>query len=498
MKKVVRLGLAAAVWFAALARAGHDLWAATVLFAWLTLLALLLLWDRGDGARPVEAPLAPPLLGWAAAAALSSLGAFDANTTFLEIRIQLFCLLFYFLFVNAVETAAERAQFFFAAGLSIVPVALIAGWQWATVPYDRGEFHATLINSSVMAGFSLCWIFFFGRRAAGRRLALAPFAAAVAALMIARSWWAYVSLGFGALVFFRSALRESARRHARVAALLASAAAAAVVAVVAYKLRLRTGAYVGVGRLYYWRAAVLMFLQNPWTGVGLGGYQAAYPYFRAGDGGVPGTLFAHDFPLQILAETGLVGAAAALVAGGSFWRRIRAAGRTQPADPDRDAWIATLAALLCFSLTSIFLEYFLSKLLLTALLASLVGVESSRGYRLRPLWSAAGAAALVLLSVFWLRPFVAGRLLEAGLVIEKEGDLARAETLFRDAASLDPTLADADWALYLLEKNRWNSGRSPQSLRSAQSALRGALLHKKSPLFEAEAARFFGERPLPP
>ncbi|MFI5360565.1 MAG: O-antigen ligase family protein [Elusimicrobiota bacterium] len=481
-KRGIRLGLAAAVWFGALSRAAHDLWAATALFAWLSVLAVLFMWGNSREKASVKAPLAPALLLWAGAAVLSMTRSYDANTTSLEIAVWLFCLLFFGLFVNSAENEAERDEFFTAAGASAVPVGLIAAWQWFTAVSDRAEIHATLINSSLMAGFALCWIFFFGRNALVRRRLVLPFAACLALLLVARSWWAYVSLCAGLVYFFRVRARELARRRPAEAAALASAAAVVFAAVVFLKVRVHSGPFVGAARLYYWRAALAMFASHPSTGVGLGGYQTAYPFFRGDYGGSQNTLFAHDFPLQLLAETGIAGAVAAAAAAWSVARSVR------PADAERDVWGATLTALLCFGLTSIFFEFFLSKLLLMVLLGSLVGGAEVPKFKLRPLWAAAAAAGLALVSVFWLRPLAASRLLVSGFDQERAGNSPGAEKLYRDAAGLDPTLADADWALYRLERARYESSHSPEDLRRASGDLLVAIRLKKSTVFLAEAA----------
>ena len=58
-------------------------------------------------------------------------------------------------------------------------------------------------------------------------------------------------------------------------------------------------------RVSYWRVGMRMFLDNPWTGVGLGNFGVAYPVYQGiTDGDVRE---AHNSFLQIFCETGIVG-----------------------------------------------------------------------------------------------------------------------------------------------------------------------------------------------
>ena len=78
-----------------------------------------------------------------------------------------------------------------------------------------------------------------------------------------------------------------------------------------------------LGRLQGWVAALRMFARWPFTGVGLGAWRAVYPLVR-----LPGSpdvwYHAHNFYLNLLAETGLLGMlgfAALLWSFRSVWRR---------------------------------------------------------------------------------------------------------------------------------------------------------------------------------
>lgn len=70
--------------------------------------------------------------------------------------------------------------------------------------------------------------------------------------------------------------------------------------------------YANLERLAFWQAAADMWAEHPWLGVGIGNYQAAYPAYslpkwRMSLG------HAHNYYLNIAAETGLLGLCAYLV-----------------------------------------------------------------------------------------------------------------------------------------------------------------------------------------
>jgi len=86
--------------------------------------------------------------------------------------------------------------------------------------------------------------------------------------------------------------------------------------------------YAVLERLAHWQSALEMWRTNFWTGVGLGCYEPAYPHFALVNW--PLALgHAHNIYLNMLAETGLMGAAAYLVFWGAvFWQTWRATRRT--------------------------------------------------------------------------------------------------------------------------------------------------------------------------
>lgn len=74
-------------------------------------------------------------------------------------------------------------------------------------------------------------------------------------------------------------------------------------------LDLNGGSFATIERLAHWQAAEGMITDHPWFGVGFGNYEIAYPLYRTLYW-VNGLGHAHNYYLNIWAETGVVGLAA--------------------------------------------------------------------------------------------------------------------------------------------------------------------------------------------
>src|SRR5262249_35173659 len=71
--------------------------------------------------------------------------------------------------------------------------------------------------------------------------------------------------------------------------------------------------YAVLERLAHWQAAIGMMNDNPWLGVGFGAYEVAYPRYALMNW--PMALgHAHNYYLNLLAETGIVGFSGYVVA----------------------------------------------------------------------------------------------------------------------------------------------------------------------------------------
>ena len=87
--------------------------------------------------------------------------------------------------------------------------------------------------------------------------------------------------------------------------------------------------YAVIERLAHWQAALEMLRHDLWTGVGFGGYEPAYRDFALINWPIA-LGHAHNYYLNVAAETGLVGLAAYLLLWGAiFWQTWRATRRAE-------------------------------------------------------------------------------------------------------------------------------------------------------------------------
>jgi putative inorganic carbon (hco3(-)) transporter len=109
--------------------------------------------------------------------------------------------------------------------------------------------------------------------------------------------------------------------------------------------------YAVVERLAHWQAAFSMAEARPFTGVGLGGYENAYPDFRLINWKFP-LGHAHNFYLNVFAETGIIGLVGYLVMwGGILWLTWRA--RAHPDASARGVVIGLFGTWTYFSVHSL-------------------------------------------------------------------------------------------------------------------------------------------------
>jgi O-antigen ligase len=534
----VRAGLVLAVWFAASARAAHDYWSASVLFAWTTALACAFCLGRALDEKPVKLPLLIPVSVFLAATALSFTGTYDRNSTLFEAWIWAFSFLLALLFVNVVETPGQAEVTLTACSAGLIPLAaemasktalgselrkaLVVPNVWAQlalVGFLLSLFYAALyyfvrvierknaaraaaalaafafvhaglllfserimltedatplINHNVLVGFTMYWFFILWKKTMEKTAWLALMLPCLFLLIVERSWWSYVVLLAGFLVYYRAHFAERIREHRAAFAAVGGAALAVLALIVVVKASQHVPTILGISRVLWWGAAARMIARHPFTGVGLGGFSAAYPFFKIGH--VDNTIHGHSFPLQLLAETGLAGGAAAVWLIASF-RRLASGPGGDP--PPRRAALATLTAVLGFAAIHINLEYFLNKFVLLFFLASLLAGRSVPARRIKPLALACASACLLLLAPFWLRLYSSSRLYMAGRASQESGDLARAEALYKDALDVDPTNADSDWALAELEREKFQATASPRARQDALNYYREGLRQKK-------------------
>jgi len=487
-KFLVPAGLAALVWFGALFHAAYDLWAASVVF--LAGTVLVSVWTLGHlrHETPVKLPLAPAAVLFLSAVWMSSIHAVDTNTTRLEAWGWTFSIAFFYLLVNTLDTDVEWNRFFYCAGSVMVVMAGVCLWQqsagypdtfcigevcfwekWTGHPdvWGHWEIPATLINSLVLAGFTLNAVFLFWEDAQkGRRGGIFLFCTCLFVLALARSWWSYICLLAGFAVYYQDPILSWIKMRKRVGFAVGAILLTLLAAVVVLKVRVHTGPYKGSSRYYYWYTAVRIWLAYPWTGIGLGGFATAYPYFRTPQ--FQSTLFVHSFPLQWLCETGILGIAGLALMVVSAWKFLAKNRACQ----------AALVAVLAFSMLSINLEYLLNKILLLILLAATLRTENKTCIRIKPLWIGVFCISLWLMSPFWVRMFIGSQWVTTGLTEETSGHWPQAQASYQKAISIDPANAEAYAGLARIYRKAYHESHDTADLSRSQDYLQDAMRWK--------------------
>jgi O-antigen ligase len=119
-----------------------------------------------------------------------------------------------------------------------------------------------------------------------------------------------------------------------------------------------------VERLAHWQAAVGMATRHPWLGVGFGNYAAAYPNFALINW--PLALgHAHNYYLNLLAETGVVGLTAYIIMGAGVIRLTYQRIRCAPSPVERGLALGLMGVWTHLAVHSLFDKLYVNNLFLT-------------------------------------------------------------------------------------------------------------------------------------
>ena len=143
--------------------------------------------------------------------------------------------------------------------------------------------------------------------------------------------------------------------------------------------------YPVVERLAHWQAAMNMVTAHPWLGVGIGNYEIAYPHYRLINWDEP-LGHAHNYYLNVLAETGIIGLMGYIVAWlVILWLTWRA--RSHPDILSRFVAIGLFGSWTYLAVHSLFDNLFVNNLFLhIGLMLGITGIlynQSSRYVKLR-------------------------------------------------------------------------------------------------------------------
>jgi O-antigen ligase len=471
---LIQIGLAACVWFSVFANAAYDLWAACIIFTALTFLSTLLLIGHHRTRRSINLPFFEPIVFFMAALILSTRYSYDVATSQFETWIWFYSFIAFYLLINSSRALGTSHLFFVCSSVVLLPMAISCVNEQLK---NHWEIHSTLINSIVMSGFVLYWLFpawgiikpaWFGR---------VLLSAALLILILGRSWSAGMSLVIGILYYNKGKIKLLHIQKGKVFILCFFLLFVLSCAVLGFKLSHQTPDYYISNRFYWWRSALKMVFANPLTGVGLGAFQTAYPYFRTGTGW--GTLYAHSFPLQLISETGVLGFMSFLCLSMSIARQINS----------RLIYQTSLIMVLCYSLININMEYFVNKFMLLLVVAPQL-LPNHRDFHLKSGKSIAlTTAALFMLVPCWLILWQASTYYVSGTLNEQKQDWVAAKEDYHRAIAINSSYADAYAGLARIYKQSYQQNRSASDLTLWRSNLKEALYWKKDIRFLTDLNR---------
>jgi O-antigen ligase len=486
--KIVLFGLVVVIWFASLAKGAHDLWAVTAVCGWLSIVTIVFMADSYKNKNPISLPLSSHLFLLFFALLISSRFSYDINTTRLELWIYFLSILTFLLLFNSFRNQSSRFQFLRYGGIVIVPVTLIALAQYLDHPpyslYSHGSEASTFTNSAVLAGYAISWVLIFWHFGRKDRAYRWLFAASLLTLFLARSWWSVISLLFGFTFYYKEQIKIALFLRRR----WAIGIGFFVLGFLIVTARVKFGASLDsiesvTDRWNWWMVGIRMWHAHPLVGIGLGSYGTAFPFFRPH--AMLNTLYAHSFPIQLLSETGLLGLASASLFLIAYVRLLL---EENTVSKEFMAYRAAVISIFIYSLTTIYLEYFIGKLMLLMLMALTLSFRSEKSFVLSKRSFNLIVLGLVLAVPEWYLPFRASRYHVEGLREEAAGNTQQAELIFKKAILLNPYQDESYASLARIDQNRFVQSHSVLDLASSLLWTQESLNLRKIPTSRREIA----------
>ncbi|MFN0117133.1 MAG: O-antigen ligase family protein [Elusimicrobiota bacterium] len=218
----------------------------------------------------------------------------------------------------------------------------------------------------------------------------------------------------------------------------------------------------GVTRLSWWKSGILMFLDHPWFGVGLGNFPSAYLAYKVGN--AEHTLYPHNIFIGLLAETGLVGVISISVLIMSIYFYLK---KSSYLLSEKKGFFLALILFLLVGIGSLSTEYLSHLLLFFVLLGLFLSSDNIKRIHIRP------SIALLVLSIgiasipFILSPLFASQQFVSGQMALHELKWDEAKKHFHNAIDLQK----CDWksyqALAQIEIAEYNKSQNPANLTQA-------------------------------
>jgi O-antigen ligase len=331
----------------------------------------------------------------------------------------------------------------------------------------------TMVNSNAAAAFHLLWLPVLANRALDQRRSAFWTASAVCCLLgiILLNSTSAVLCVLAAAPFIAGPKRVSDWLRRRPG--LARAALAGVVSAAAFLILhkiMRTDDGTGhaiplatkISRLGWWLAGLKMFGDHPFLGVGPGNFPSAFLAYKPG--GVPNTLYAHSFPIELLAETGLAGLAGLVYFSAAWFERLR---RNRDAVRPRWPFLLGAAAILIYATINIGFEYLANLLGLALFLGVAAAPVVAARWRPTRLIAALTGTLCLTAAAYAAVPFLSSRALVAGDGRLEAGDTASALKSYDLAIQLYPPSAEARQGRARTLYVRWRLTGSREDLQEA-------------------------------
>jgi len=371
-------GLAGLVWFGALKQGLYDYWTAVVFFITLSFLSLIFLIDRLIRKESIRFPLLLPVLLYVAACFLSLRHSFDYTATLWECWGWVYVMLAFLLFSNVGQTQKERLLFYVMSSAALIPLTAIALHQILETGIKdflsvRGSVSATLVNANTLAGFCLFWIYPLFLKRQASLIEKTARVCALLLLLISSSWGAWIALSLGGLFLLRH--HSTFRRWC-----WGIGAGLVLMGLIKLSPWINSNSK-NFNRLAYFTTAFRMTAAEPLSGIGLGSFATAYPYFKTPH--IENTRFAHSFPLQMSAETGWIGIGTLILFGFLWVKSQSKQSSPEIEDLEKEALFASLIAVVSYSMISISMDYLLNRYVLFAILGILASPQTRWDIQIR-------------------------------------------------------------------------------------------------------------------
>ena len=224
-------------------------------------------------------------------------------------------------------------------------------------------------------------------------------------------------------------------------------------------------------RLVWWEAALGMIRAYPWLGVGIGNFPSAYLAFIAAEG--QHTLFAHNYFLGLIAETGALGAVGILVLALAIGRHCQTHWAILQ---KRRSYLAGVLAVLLYSTINIGLEYLVNLMTLFIMLGVFLAPTISLEWKPKRSMIIIFGTMLMAAVPFLVSPFLASQHVVSGEDYYQQGNWSKARTSFSIAKEINP----ASWRAYQGEAKTFFSEYEE---KGDKLALRHAITGQKRAIF---------------